>query len=343
VVFANGTSFSSPTVAGGAAVLRAKHPTRNARQIRNALHAAANETALGDDSASIDQGNGLLDVAAADALLAHGHVSSRIPDVDSGRRHDHDDELGAGGNSVQLNVLKAGQRIAQFRNNSFSTTVSRLKPGEVAQIFVPSDWFTSRLTVTIDQVLPALPPGSQNQLFGDDIFYMVADAPTSFLVERASGFVATTATHVIDHPQTGLVRVALQGDWTNAGKVSARVTVTRERSPGLPSSLSIIEQDEVDLYEFEVPSASTEAVFELAWKQNWSRYPTNDLDLLLIDPSGVVSQAGATLSSPERVRVANPASGRWTVAVVGFSINGKFGRDLYTLRAEADGKRLKRQ
>jgi subtilisin family serine protease len=353
IVFASGTSFSSPTVAGGAAVLRAKHPASNAKQIRNALHNSANPNALGDDSTSIDQGKGLLDVGAADALLTSGHVSSKIPDLGSSRRHDGEDELGAGGGSVMLNVMKAGHRIAQFRGNSFSTRVSNLKPGEVAQIFVPSDSFTSKLTVTIDQVVPELAPSAQNQLFGDDIFYIVGDAPTSVLVEKASGFVANTVTHVIENPQTGLVRVSLQGDWTNAGKVSARVTVARERSIFLPSALSIIDQDEVELFEFDVPAASTEAIFELAWKQNWSRYPTNDLDMVLIDPSGAVNQSGATLSSPERVRIANPSSGRWTVAVVGFTVHGNFGhvdeddsehrRDIFTLRAEADGKRLKQK
>ena len=77
-LFVSGTSFSSPTVAGAAAVLRGAHPTKNATQIRNALQQSANPTALGDDSTRIDQGNGLLDVAAADALLASGQVSSRV-------------------------------------------------------------------------------------------------------------------------------------------------------------------------------------------------------------------------------------------------------------------------
>lgn len=353
LVFASGTSFSGPTVAGGAAVLRGIHPTKNATQIRNALHNAANPAMLGDDSTSIDMGKGYLDVAAADALLATGKVSSKVPDVGGKKHHDGEDDLGAGGGSVTLNVMKAGHRIAQFRNNKSVTQLNGLKPGEVAQIFVPSDPFTSRLTVTIDQITPALPPAGQNQLFGDDVFFMIADAPTSFLVERASGFTNVDSTTVVEHPQTGLVRVAVQGDWTNAGNISARVTVTRERSIDLPSALSIIEQDEVEMFEFDVPAASAEAVFELAWKQNWSRFPTNDLDMVLIDPNGNVNQAGATAASPERVRIANPTSGRWTVAVVGFTVYGNFGhvddddtdhlRDIFVLRAEADGKRLRQK
>ena len=57
----------------------AAHPTKNATQIRNALQRSANPTALGDGSTRIDQGNGLLDVAAADALLRSGKVSSQCP------------------------------------------------------------------------------------------------------------------------------------------------------------------------------------------------------------------------------------------------------------------------
>ena len=50
--------------------------------------------------------------------------------------------------------------------------------------------------------------------------------------------------------------------------------------------------------------------------------------------------------------VANPTAGRWTAAIVGFTIFGHRGherhpgddeprKDVYTFRAEADGKRLK--
>ena len=79
LLFISGTSFSSPTTAGAAAVLRGAHPTSSATQIRNALQQSANPNLLGDDSTPIDQGNGFLDVAAADALLTAGQVSSVIP------------------------------------------------------------------------------------------------------------------------------------------------------------------------------------------------------------------------------------------------------------------------
>ena len=365
LVFASGTSFSSPTVAGAAAVLRGGHPTESATEIRNALQQSANPLVLGDDSTPIDQGNGVVDVVKADELLTSGGVSPDLPDVKP-ISHDEDDELGSGGSSVVSNVRHAGFEIARFRANSYSTWVRDLKPGEVKQIFLPSDFLTSRLTITIDRVTPALPPAQQNQFFlcgpmgmeficGDDVFVHIVDAPTSFDVTRGTGFPNSQEplTVTLDNPQTGLVRVALQGDTTNGGTVSALLTVTRQRRlDGLPTSHSIIEQDEIDFVEVDVPDGASTAVFELAWLQNWSRYATNDLDLVLLDPAGNVIVSGATVASPERVAIANPAAGRWTAAIIGFTIHGNRGhdgplgddgpeKDVYTFRAEADGRRLK--
>jgi subtilisin family serine protease len=366
IVFASGTSFSSPTVAGGAAVLRGGHPTKSATQIRNALQQSANPDALGDDSTPIDQGNGVVDVLAADELLASGKVSSRVPDL---KRHVHDDDdgLGSGGSSVRRNVERAGFDVAHFTGNRYSKWVRNLKPGEVKQIFLPSDFLTSKFTITIDRVTPDLPLDQQNQFFvcgpmgmeflcGDDVFVQIVDAPTSYDVTRGGGFPNSNEPLTVDvaNPQTGLVRVALMGDWTNGGKVSAMLTVTRDRRfDGFPTSVSSIEQDETDFVEFDVPAGASKGIFELAWLQNWARYPTNDLDLVLLDPVGNVIATGATANSPERVEIATPAPGRWTAAIIGFTIRGNRGhekhpgdddgpqKDVYTFRAEADGKRLK--
>ncbi len=365
LLFASGTSFSSPTVAGAAAVLRAGHPTKSATEIRNALQQSANPLVLGDDSTPIDQGNGVVDVAAADELLASGKVSPRPPDLKR-NVHDEDDGLGSGGSSVKRNVERAGFDVAQFTANRYSKWVRDLKPGEVKQIFLPSDFLTSKFTITIDRVTPALPPEEQNQFWlcgpagmeficGDDVFVHIVDAPTSFDVTRGAAFPNSRQplTVTVENPQTGLVRVALQGDTTNAGTVSALVTVTRQRRfDGLPTSASIIEQDEIDFVEVDVPGGTGKAVFELSWLQNWARYPTNDLELLLLDPAGDVIDLGATANSPERVEIADPTPGRWTAAIVGFTIFGHRGherhagddgprKDVYTFRAEADGRRLK--
>jgi len=97
----------------------------------------------------------------------------------------------------------------------------------------------------------------------------------------------------------------------------------------------------------EIPAGVSQAVFELFWQQNWGRYPTNDLDMLIFRPDGTLYLSGgfppgATLNSPERVSVLHPAAGRWLVVVNGFTVwdtnrGPRSGTDRYVLRVSADG------
>jgi hypothetical protein len=109
--------------------------------------------------------------------------------------------------------------------------------------------------------------------------------------------------------------------------------------------------------EVEIPDGATEAVFELEWRYNWGRFPTNDLDLILVDPSNRQHFDGVTLASPERVVIQAPEAGTWLALVNGFAINGgvrKHGRhcrhsrherpdprDIYALRVTVDGERIR--
>ena len=245
-------------------------------------------------------------------------------------------------------MREAGQSIVQFKKDRFSSFVPRLVPGQVQQFFIPSDEQTDRLTVKITEVTPG---SVQNVLFGDDLFVMGIDAPTSEAVDRITPqFVAGDATFVIDNPQTGLVRLALQGDWTNASPIAARVTIERQRSLLARRTASgVIRQDDSIPVTVHVPSGASQAVFELFWQQNWGRYPTNDVDMFIFRPDGkqVVNSSGlppgATDASPERVVVANPTPGAWTVVIDGFTIHDnergpRVGRDKFSLRVTADGK-----
>ncbi len=355
ILLVSGTSFSSPTVAA-AALLRGEVPSASATQVRNALHGSANPLIFGDGSGPIDRGAGFLDVPAALNLLASGTVSNTLPDLGAGRHgpgEDLADDLGRGGRSVTLNVASAGFPIVRFRQDQFTQRIENLLPGQVAQFFIPSDPRTSRLIVRVSDITPELPPAQQNPLFGDDVFFAVVDAPTSVAVGRASIFTAAGETATIDHPQTGLVRLALQGDWTNAGRISATVTITRERSfAGLPSSIGLIKQDDMIPFDIDVPAGVAELTFETGWLQNWSRYPTNDIDMVLIDPNGTTNEEGASVNSPERVTLRNPTAGTWRAVIVGFTIFRPDGKpddpdktkgrvDLFTFQAQADGTTLK--
>lgn len=352
----SGTSFSAPTAAGAAALVRVGTSGATATQVRNALAQSANPHLLGDASKRIDQGNGMLDVAAAVALAQSGTVSRNVPDLGRRDEEDADDEVGSGGESVAENIRRLGFKTIKFTNDTFSRRIRNLLPGQVAQLFVPSDDRTSRLVVTLSDVTPELAADQQNQLFGDDVFVNVADAPTSTFARRFADFVATDTVIPVDNPQTGLVRVALQGDWTNAGRISATVTITRERrADPRPTLASKVAQDDIVPITVDVPAGTKQLVFETSWKQNWGRYPTDDLDMVLVDPMNNVIEDGATLNSPERVEIANPTPGRWTALIIGFTINNPHGaraatdrdddgetpREPFSFRSIADGVRLK--
>jgi hypothetical protein len=215
-----------------------------------------------------------------------------------------------------------------------------LVPGQVAQFFVRTFKDSDQLTVALRNVTPELPPEQQNQIFGDDIFLQIADAPTSFNVTRATAFLASDETFTIDNPQTGLVRVALQGDWTNAGKISADLEIVQHRTElGKTTAEGTVAQGDMVPIALSVPAGTQVLEFSLFWENDWAHYPTNDLDLILVDPNGELNLDAATLNSPERAVIEKPTPGTWIALVNGFTVNT--GRDEWQLRALADAVLLK--
>jgi hypothetical protein len=65
------------------------------------------------------------------------------------------------------------------RNGFISDQFAGLKPGQRHEIVYNITPNTSHVMVVLSNVTPALPPGLQNQLFGDDILLAVHEAKTS--------------------------------------------------------------------------------------------------------------------------------------------------------------------
>jgi subtilisin family serine protease len=328
--FVWGTSFSSPTVAGGAALLRQAFPQARTSEVREAIVNGANPRVLGDRSGRIDQGSGYLDLAAA---------AARLDDLWHGRWH-FDARRSHPTPFVAKNIERIGFEPVPFRGHTFTTHVRNLVPGQVKQFFVESDPFTDEITVDLTNITPELPSAQQNQLFGDDVYFKVVDAPTSFQDRNITDFAKVDSHYVLDNPQTGLVRVSLQGDWTNAGRVSADLRITRtHKGTGRPSATGQLRQGDIVPFEVVVPAGAAQAVFETQWVRNWSMYPTSDVDMLLIGPDGVPDTTGATLASPERVVIKDPKPGPWTILVSAYAVPAE--PDFFSLFAQADGVRLR--
>lgn len=319
----SGTSFSAPTIAGAAATLRQAFPDASALQIRNALVETANPYFLGDNSRPIDQGYGFIDLVAAYNALAAGEVSSDLPS-------------GPGGNSVRGNIANQGLQTVQLGNSGYSTRLEGLVPGEVAHFFVNVDERVDALAVSFSNITPELSPPEQNLFFGDDLYVLVQDSITSTDATLASGFIATDTTLVAENPGTGLVRVAVMGDWTNAGNISAdmHIRAVSNKRPKI-TERDRVQEGEFQRYVVSVPEGVEQANFELRWQQDWGRFPTDDLDLIVLDPSGNLVLEftedgdpflpGATFKAPERIVINNPMPGDYTIFVDGFTVWGERG------------------
>jgi len=319
LAFVSGTSFATPTVSGIAALLYSHTPSATPSQVRAAIVGSASSTRI-PAATELDQGAGYVDAAAADARLQ----TAPAPIAD----------IGPEKNKLTQNISQ-GVGIQPIESLSFSTHLSNLRPSERREFFYEVKKNTAAVHVTFSNIVAELPPAQQNQLFGDDLQVAIHSAQTSTddYVVPPNEFIHANKTYVLERPQTGLIRVTALGDWTNAGRVSADVTIEEVIAP-LPTEefSGEIAKGEQKSHTVTIPPGTPEVTFRLSWSDDWGAYPTNDLDMLLFGPGGVTNFTGATLNSPETVTIKNPAAGTWTIVVNGFAVFGK--DDKYEIRVE---------
>jgi hypothetical protein len=188
-----------------------------------------------------------------------------------------------------------------------------------------------------------LPPDEQNQLFGDDILLAVHSSKTSAIGEGDYQVFTFTlgGTFVIADPEEGIMRITVNGDWTNAGQIGASVHVfsLTDPVPGITTQGTIGNGDTV-IVPLTIPAGTGVADFRLSWRETWGQYPTNDIDLILVRPNNTVDFGGATINNPEHVVVNNPAAGNWLVVINGFDVAAR--SDKFELRIALDGKVVKK-
>jgi hypothetical protein len=311
----SGTSFSAPTVAGAAALLLSAHPNASPGDIRGALLASANAKLLSGKPTAVDQGFGFLDVLAAEKKFGIFNP----PD------------LGLGSPLVRLNILPYG--ILAVDAASYTGSTGWLQPGQRKEYFIQTTIQPlAGLSVTVT-VTPENPPDQQNQIFGDDAEVTIASAKTSFGEYPVFDFVPGTRTYVLDEAQLdmGMTRIAISGDYTNAGRIKADVHIVKDTSPlgYLPLVVGQVAQGDAKSYAFTVPPGRAAVKFMLTWLNGWEAWPTNDLDILLTDPDGNSTLVdndgdgeldGLSWDTPERVTLDNPAAGQWTMTVFGSTV-----------------------
>lgn len=325
IAFGSGTSFATPSVAGVAALLRQAIPSATARQVRNAIISTGNPGLFGDGSDVLDRGAGYADALAAATLLAGGKVPDTLP------------KPGNPNSNVKVNIEQ--NTTLNVRDGSVWQSVANLKPGQRSDILYRVAPNVKQVIVVLSNVTPTLQPSGQNQLFGDDILLAVHSAKTSSIGEGDYKVFEFTkgGTFVVNDPEPGIMRVTVNGDWTNAGTISAAVSIVSVTDP-VPqfTTQNKIGPGQLFAIPLTIPPGTAKAEFRVSWREDWGSYPLNDLDLILVAPNGTANLDGATLNSPETATIANPAGGVWTVLVLGFEINT--GDDKFELRIALDGK-----
>jgi len=322
----SGTSFSSPSVAGVAAVLRQGAPSATAREIRNALIATANPALIGDGSGPLDRGAGLVDAAAALELLRAGNPS------------DAPGAVGGTNPNVKVNILQ-GVSLTTY-DGSVTRSAQGLLPGQRFDTYYRVHPNTSAVVVRLSGVKRG---AVQNVLFGDDILLSVHSAKTSAIGDGDYPVYTYTTggTYVIPSPELGLMRVTLNGDWTNASPIDATVDIlsVTDPVPGFTTQ-GPLNDGQVKVFPFAIPSGAGKLEVRLEWRGDWASYPANDIDLILVRPNGTANYDGASLNNPEVVVEDGPAAGNWYAVLDGYSISTRNG-DRFQLRIAVDGEVVK--
>ena len=329
--WASGTSFSSPTVAGAAALLASwrniNGVSLGALDIKNALTAGAVPIAS-DGWPFHAQGHGWVQVRNSLDLLQSGKT-------DSGVRHD--------GSPLKPNILLGSE--------TEHTETITLKRGRTFDFLLEITEETETVEITVDTG-GAIAPGPAPLPNSWEIYVksakhggMASLVDTANIFDAASiligdgtivvaGAIDVSGVPVAPAPmEPGIMKVTLEPDWTN-NVAELTATVTIKRTNGAPTSNAggitlTVGQSDFEVFEVAVPGGLSTLTFDLSWKHDWSKDATNDLDLLVLTPSFDLLVDGATLNAPERQIVEDPEAGTWLVGIDGFTVNT--GRDPATL------------
>ncbi len=317
----SGTSFSHPAVTGVISLLNSWAEMNGFEPTQMQIKESLMDTAvLLQDFRPRDQGAGYVNAASALSHLQAGEFDMKP---------EHKDH-----SLVTPKELGAPAKVGAVVTDSIN-----LNPGYSKEYIFWVDHSTEQVVVSLTNVVVGANPDPIAQgFFPNSIeLYISSGIRTRDpdLVDSLNIFsdFSLTFDRAVRTLNPGYWRVTVEGDWTNGVPVSADVSVEVIQGPGhsdTPFAVSRIGDGDTHFYGVDVPIGTAFATFELSWNFDWSKYPSNDLDLILISPSGMLFFGGATLNSPERETIEEPEPGMWLVIVDGFEVY-KSEKDVYKL------------
>jgi subtilisin family serine protease len=346
-IWSSGTSFAAPQVAGGAALLNSwaetHDPSLGSSQIRQALIDGA--LALGEEWSVQSQGNGLLHLPTALAILQRSGREPRIGGRSARAPAERRQRPTAGRAKLRANVRFEKGHAGEGDVFHERVTVER---GRWVDWILEVDEHTDAVVIEVEPVGGAIPRGPSGMLgFPESFELFVKSAKRGGIepdfVDGANVFAAGRVEirdgaavlqggisgNLVSSPpavlEPGLMKITLESDWTNNTRfLSADVSIHRlegstQHRHGLERS--VVGDSQRQAFPVVVRAGAAKATFDLSWKRDWTKFPTDDLDLIVVSPSGVEDFRGATLNAPERTVVEAPEPGTWTAIVEGFTVH----------------------
>jgi subtilisin family serine protease len=339
VGWASGTSFASPTVAGGAALLNAwwedQDYETDPEALEEVLKMGADPVVVGEPWQDInDQGYGALDIPASLEILQSGKWKFK-PEKDTG--------------VLTANVLgnPVPGKVETWESDSIELAASETFDA----VFAISDR-TSQVYIEIFDVeaednsafaywpnaLEVHLQSAKRTSFAHPIArywypYFYGD---TFQILVEDGLWQSPFGVEVEQPmEPGLMKLSLVGDYSNESPVSFKVRVTREnlREPlSIKNRIAngVIKMADAQWYAVEIPEGTTMATFDLVWGRDWASFPTSDIDMIIFDPTfAIASFDGATANAPERAILEDPVAGTWYILIDGYEVNKSDNFDLY--------------
>ncbi len=74
----------------------------------------------------------------------------------------------------------------------------------------------------------------------------------------------------------------------------------------MPTFKGTIHLEDPKIRTLDMSTGTTKGIIEFKWRHDWSKHPTSDLYLILLDPNGGLHAEDATLNSPEGMVLETP-------------------------------------
>ena len=294
--FSAGTSFSTPTIAGAAALVHAfaeiQGQFASAPYAGNALVKAAIPIAEYEVTSQREQGRGFVHIPAAFDNISAGDVwNAGFPETE----HQAMAEIS----------LSGGKAHGQSPDLSAGETFNFL-------IDVPEGVANLIFNVTGVQF-----QGEQNPFLGDGLGVLIHSAKRGGSGDYVFGDELQEPEHgiVYPHPEPGTMRITMMGSFPNYGEVSGTIEVQAVFDKFVPDQVfeGVLSRDEMVEHSIVVPEGTPGLLVALSWHHDWTIWPTFDLDLFAENDLGEL--AAASIDSPELLFVEDPTPGTWTFHV----------------------------